>query len=141
STLVKPAYGAFACRDGRHVSIAALEDHFWVRLCEALDLAPYGGEAFRAMKARKPVAGAINARIAEVLADRDADEVFALLQRQDVPAAPVVEPSRVAALPQFAQRDKFEAGDVLPVARYPVPMAGVQPGRLGGAPALDSVRN
>lgn len=140
ATLVKPAYGAFACRDGRHVSIAALEDHFWARLCAALDLAPYGGEAFRAMKARKAVAGAINARIAELLAASDADEVFALLQRHDVPAAPVVEPSRVAAVPQFAQRGKFEGGGVLPVARYPVPMTGVVPGRLGGAPALDSAR-
>ncbi|MDP9912501.1 crotonobetainyl-CoA:carnitine CoA-transferase CaiB-like acyl-CoA transferase [Variovorax boronicumulans] len=141
AALVKAAYGAFACRDGRHVSIAALEDHFWARLCEAIDLAPYGGEAFRAMKARKAVAGAINVRIAEVLADRDADEVFALLQQHDVPAAPVVEPSRVAALAQFAQRNKFEAANVLPVARYPVPMAGVVPGRLGGAPVLDSARN
>jgi CoA:oxalate CoA-transferase len=140
ATLVKPAYGAFACRGGRHVSIAALEDHFWVRLCEALDLAPYGGDAFRAMKARKAVAGAINARIAEVLADRDADEVFGLLQRHDVPAAPVVAPSQVAALPQFTQRGKFEAGATLPVARYPVPMAGVRPGALGAAPALDSAR-
>src|SRR3990167_7800827 len=33
-TLVKPAYGAFACLDGRYLSIAALEDHFWQRLCQ-----------------------------------------------------------------------------------------------------------
>jgi crotonobetainyl-CoA:carnitine CoA-transferase CaiB-like acyl-CoA transferase len=112
-----------------------------VRLCEALDLAPYGGEDFRAMKARKAAAGAINARIAEVVAHSDADEVFALLQRHDVPAAPVVEPSKVAALPQFARRGKFEDGAVLPVARYPVPLAGVRAGALGGAPALDSARS
>jgi CoA:oxalate CoA-transferase len=134
ATLVKPAYGAFACRDGRHVSIAALEDHFWVRLCEALDLAPYGGEAFRAMKARKAVAGAINARIAEVLADRDADEVFALLQRHDVPAAPVVEPSRWPRCRSSRSAASSRPATTLPVARYPVPMAGVRPGRLGGAP-------
>ncbi len=141
ATLVKPAYGAFACRGGQHVSIAALEDHFWARLCDALDLAPYGGEEFRAMKARKEVAVAINARIAEVLAGREADEVFALLQRHDVPAAPVVEPSQASGLPQFAQRDKFEAGGLLPVARFPVAMAGMVTGRLGGAPALDSARD
>ena len=141
ATLVKPAYGAFACRGGRHVSIAALEDHFWARLCDALDLAPYGGDEFRAMKARKDVAVSINRRIAELLADREADEVFALLQRHDVPAAPVVEPSHVSGLPQFAHRDKFEAGSLLPVARYPVAMAGMVPGGLGGAPALDNARD
>lgn len=142
ATLVKPAYGAFACRDGRHLSIAALEDHFWARLCQALDLAPYATAALRQMPARKAMAGAINARIAEVLAERDLNEVFTLLQKHDIPAAPVIGPSELAALPQFALRDKFEAeaGQSLPLARYPVAMAGVRPGRLGVAPVLGNAR-
>jgi len=141
ATLVKAAYGAFRCRDGRHVSVAALEDHFWQRLCEALDLAPFDGEAYRSHKARKPVAAAINRRLAEVLEGIDADQAFERLRQHDVPAAPVVEPAQVAALAQFAERGKFEAGAAMPLARYPVPMAGVMPGRLGPAPALDSMRN
>lgn len=140
ATLSKAGYGAFRCRDGGHVSIAALEDHFWERLCAALPLAPYDAPAFRSHKARKPVAAEINARIAEAVAGMEADAVFDLLQRHDVPAAPVVEPAQLASLPQFAQREKFEAGAVLPLARYPVPMAGVVAGRLGAAPALDDAR-
>ena len=54
--------------------------------------------------------------------------------------APVVEPAALAALPQFAQRGKFEGDAALALARYPVPMAGVAPGGLGGAPRLDSAR-
>ena len=140
ATLVKAAYGAFLCRDGRHLSVAALEDHFWARLCEALDLSPYGDAAFRSHGARKKAAPAINARLAEALAALDADDAFALLQRHDVPVAPVVEPAALAALPQFAQRGKFEGDAALALARYPVPMAGVAPGGLGGAPRLDSAR-
>lgn len=139
--LVKPAYGVFACRDGRHLSIAALEDHFWARLCQALDLSPYGDEAYRSHGARKKVAAEINERIARALAGLDADAAFALLQRHDVPTAPVVLPGELAALPQFCERDKFEDGATLPLVRYPVPLAGVVPGALGPAPALDNARH
>jgi crotonobetainyl-CoA:carnitine CoA-transferase CaiB-like acyl-CoA transferase len=137
-TLVKAAYGAFRCRDGRYLSVAALEDHFWKRLCAALDLAPFGGEAYGSHKTRKLVAEAINRRIAQVLEGMDADDAFELLHRHDVPVAPVVEPARLAALSQFVLRGKFEQGTVMPAVRYPVPMHGVVAGGLGGAPALGS---
>jgi len=140
TTLVKAAYGAFRCRDGRYLSVAALEDHFWKRLCAALDLAPFGDEAHGSHKARKLVAEAINRRIAEVLEDMDADDAFDLLRRHDVPVAPVVEPAHLAALPQFALRDKFERGAVMPTVRYPVPMSGVVAGDLAAAPALGSLQ-
>lgn len=139
--LVKPAYGAFACRDGRYLTVAALEDHFWVRLCEALNLTPFDAEAYRAHGARKKAADAINARIGQALAGLDADAAFALLRRHDVPVAPVVLPSELAALPQFAERGKFEDNGTMPLMRYPASLAGVEPGALGPAPALDSARS
>ena len=141
ATLVRAGYGAFRCRDDSHVSIAALEDHFWQRLCAALDLGDFGSQAYHSHKARKPVAAAINRRIAEVIGGMDSNEAFDLLRRHDVPVAPVVEPARLAALPQFAQREKFETGTLMPLARYPVPMAGVVPGALGPAPTLDNARS
>ncbi|MDU7524675.1 MAG: CoA transferase, partial [Roseomonas mucosa] len=60
----RPAYGAFACRDGRSVSIAALEDHFWARLLGTMDLAPFDGPDHARMAGRVPATEAINARIA-----------------------------------------------------------------------------
>lgn len=141
ATLQKAAYGAFRCADGAYVSVAALEDHFWQRLCAALDLGPFATEDYRSLKARKPVAAAINQRLTEQLQTMDSAQAFALLARHDVPAAPVVEPAAVAALPQFAQRGKFEAGAGVQLVRYPVPMAGVRPGALGPAPALGSAKS
>jgi len=137
--LVRPAYGVFRCSDGRHVSVAALEDHFWARLCQALDLSPFDGTAYRAITARKAVAAAINARIADVMAGLDARAAFALLQTHDVPVAPVVHPSELQTLAQFASRAKFEDQTVLPLVRYPVPIAGIAADMLGPAPTLDSV--
>jgi len=136
--LVRPAYGVFLCCDGRHISVAALEDHFWLRLCHALDLSPFDGEAHRAIHARKAVAAAINARIAEVMAGLDSRAAFALLQNHDVPVAPVVHPGELQTLAQFARRATFEDGAVLPFVRYPVPMTGITAGTLGPAPRLDS---
>ena len=138
AALVKPAYGAFACLDGRYLSIAALEDHFWQRLCEVIDLAPFDDTAYRTFRQRKPHAQAINQRIADAVKDRDADDLFDYLSRHDIPAAPVVSPSNLAGLPQFATRSKFEAGDHMPLVRFPVPLAGVNDGALGPVPALGS---
>jgi len=137
---MRPAYGAFVCRDGRHISIAALEDHFWARLCQALDLSPFGDAVYCAMRARQPVAAAINARIGVAMAELDAHAAFALLQEHDVPVAPVLHPGELQTHPQFAQRAKFEGDAVLPLVRYPVPMQGMVAEMLGPAPILDSAK-
>ncbi len=143
ATLVKPAYGAFRCSDGEYLSVAALEDHFWKRLCEALPMAPFDGEPWRGIAARKPAAAAINARLAEALAAYERDRAFALLARADVPVAPVVAPNDVGALAQFRERDRFDPGSAdaaLPLARFPVPLEGMSAMGPGRAPALDSAR-
>lgn len=137
ATLVKAAYGAFRCRDGNYVSIAALEDHFWAKLCTALDLTPVDNQENRSYKARKAEAERINRRIAEAVEVMDSQAVFELLMRHDIPVAPVIQPSELAAQPQFASRDKFASAAFMPFARYPVPIAGVAEADLGHAPVLN----
>ncbi len=138
ATLVKAAYGAFRCKDGRYMSIAALEDHFWKRLCTVMDLSPFHGAEYATHKARKAVAEAINQRIGQAMQHLDSQEAFELLRRHDVPAAPVVPPSELATLPHFASRGKFGPGDDLPLVRFPVPLAGMGAADLAGAPPLGS---
>jgi len=139
STLVKAAYGAFRCQDGHYLSIAALEDHFWKRLCTVLDLAPFDGEAHRHHEARKAQAEAINLRIAQAVERWDSQALFSLLQQHDIPAAPVVTPSQLASLPHFTSREKFVAGDVMPLVKFPVPMTGLSSVEMDGAPKLGSL--
>ncbi|PZQ00584.1 MAG: CoA transferase [Variovorax paradoxus] len=140
ATLAKPAYGSFTCRDGRALSVAALEDHFWARLCEALDMGPFADPAYRMLGARKKEAQAINARIAAQLAGRDAAQAFEELARHDLPVAPVVAPGDLAGLAQFAQRGRLAGTAPLSLARFPVPLEGVDAAALGPAPALDDAR-
>lgn len=139
TTLVKAAYGAFRCGDGQYLSIAALEDHFWQRLVQVLDLAPFDAEDYRRHDARKAHAEAINQGIARAVANLDSRELFERLQAHDIPAAPVIAPSALATLPQFVSRDRFVAGEVLPLARFPVPMSGLHAVALNEAPSLGSL--
>ena len=94
----------------------------------------------RARPAPAPAAPAAAAAAPAARTTFAADALFDLLSRHDVPVAPVVEPARLAALPQFATRDKFEAGDHMPLVRFPVPLAGMSEGVLGPVPALGSAR-
>jgi CoA:oxalate CoA-transferase len=138
ATLIKAAYGAFRCKDGRYLSIAALEDHFWKRLCTALQLAPFDAPEYATHKARKVVADAINLRIEKAVQLLDSQEAFELLCRHDVPAAPVVPPAELVAQPHFASRGKFAPGDDLPLVKFPVPLEGMSNAQLAGAPQLGS---
>lgn len=140
ATLVKPAYGAFRCRDGQFISLAALEDHFWARLCQAMDMGPFAGEAYLHLGARKEAAEAINARIGEQLAAEDAPQALDRLSRHDLPVAPVVAPADLAAVPHFGQRGLFVQDQPLSLVRYPVALAGMERQADAGAPALDNAR-
>jgi CoA:oxalate CoA-transferase len=138
ATLVKAAYGAFRCKDGRYLSIAALEDHFWKRLCMALQLAPFDGPEYATHKARKAVADAINLRIGQALQHLDSAEAFERLCLHDVPGAPVVFPAELSAQTHFASRGKFAPGEDMPLVRFPVPMEGMGGANLADAPRLGS---
>lgn len=136
ATLVKVAYGAFRCRDGKYLSVAALEDHFWRRLTTALDMSPFDGEDYRTYGARKYAAQQINDTLARALAVLDAEHALGLLIKHDVPVAPVVEPAHTASLAQFAERGVIDRATRGPLARYPVSLAGMAAGDLGRSPDL-----
>jgi len=130
----RPAYGVFACRDGRAISIAALEDHFWSRLLGAMDLAAFATPDHARMALRVPATEAINALIATRCAAEDSEELLARLLAADVPAAPVVAPGEVAGFPQFVARGAMQDSEIGPLARFPVRLEGMAP--PGPAPAL-----
>ena len=130
----RPAYGVFPCRDGKAITIAALEDHFWRHLAEAMDLSPFGTAAYAHVAQRAPVAGEINAVLAARCALEDRDPLLARLLAADVPASPVVLPSEVADFPVFTARAVMQASAAGPLARFPVRLDGMA--APGAAPAL-----
>lgn len=136
--LSRPAYGAFTCRDGRSISIAALEDHFWSRLLGAMELAPFDTPDHARMAQRVPLTEEINALIGARCAEEECEVLLARLLAADVPAAPVLAPGEVAGFPQHVARGAMQKTALGPLARFPVRLEGMVP--MGEAPALGEAR-
>jgi CoA:oxalate CoA-transferase len=118
SALVRPGYGTFTGADGAPVAIAAIEDHFWAALVDALGLADWTGPEYARHSDRRPVAGPINAAIAEAVLAAPAATTVALLRERGVPVAPVLDPH--AALAAAAEHRVVDRPGVGRVYRWPV---------------------
>jgi alpha-methylacyl-CoA racemase len=98
-------YGIYAARDGKWLSVAALEARFWRNLCEQLgvpDLVEVQTDEARQAEAR--------ARLEAVFATQDRDEWVALLAPADTCVAPVHDITDVAGDPQFRARGVLRDG-------------------------------
>ena len=79
-------YRIYETADGRHLTIAALEPHFWRRLCELLerpDLEPRAADA--------------HAELEEIVRSRPLTEWLELFEGEDVCVGPVATPEEAAA--------------------------------------------
>ncbi|WP_153505329.1 CaiB/BaiF CoA transferase family protein [Cumulibacter manganitolerans] len=97
AALVRAAYGVFSCRDGVLVAIAALEDHFWAALVDALELREWDGPEWTTSQDRRAAAPRINSAIATVLARCDSEEVLSVLNAAGVPASVIRSPREALA--------------------------------------------
>ena len=122
--LSKPAYGVFRTQDGEFLSIAALEDHFWERLSQALDLDP-AIATLKLYDQRVPEAGRINQIVAQRIALEPLHALFERLVRADVPVSVVKTPDQVRSSDHCIERGLTSA-DAAEFIRYPVAMAGMQ---------------
>ena len=128
-------YNLYETRDGRWLSVGALEPKFWAALCRAVGLEELIQEQFAGGDDRQ-------ARAVETLArafkSRDADDWLALFGDEDVCVAPVNSLDEALDSRHFRERGTFEsvphprAGDIdlLGVA----PKLTETPGRLSHAP-------
>lgn len=133
--LTRPAYGAFRCADGLIVTIAALEDHLWAKLVEALDLTTHLTGPLARYAERMAKADDINEAIGAICATLDRQPLLARLIELGVPAAPLLQPFEVFSHPQFQERDRFSVAGSGPLSRFPVQLAGM-PYSLESAPSL-----
>jgi CoA:oxalate CoA-transferase len=137
-----PGYGTYRTADDRFVSIGVLvEEHFWSNLCHALGLAELGQLGLAQRIGDKEH---LDARVAAAVARLSLAEVRAVLERHDVPVAPVLSRDEMLELDHFHQRGTVtssshgtERGTTMGhPARYWV-HAARQPGQV---PALDEDR-
>jgi crotonobetainyl-CoA:carnitine CoA-transferase CaiB-like acyl-CoA transferase len=123
----RPAYGTFRCLEGRAITVAALEDHFWRALVVALPLPAFDAPAFAHYAGRAAATPDINVAIAGVLATENSRTALARLAAADVPVAEVVALDELPESPALAHRERFVLTGVGPLLRFPVALEGVTP--------------
>ncbi|MBI5781668.1 MAG: CoA transferase [Rhodocyclales bacterium] len=102
-----PCYAVYETADGRHLAVGALEEKFWVRLCEAIgrpELIPF----HRAVGAEGAKA---KAELAAVLRTRTRDEWAAFFAPLDCCVTPVLAPEETLAHPLFRQRNALKTAE------------------------------
>ena len=106
-----PFYDTYETRDGRHISIAALEPEFYALLREKLDLGDAQFEGLGIATVTEPAARArwpaLRAALARLFKTRDRDEWCRLLEGTDVCFAPVLTLEEAARHPQNVARRNF----------------------------------
>ncbi|HUU63640.1 MAG TPA: CaiB/BaiF CoA-transferase family protein [Dehalococcoidia bacterium] len=95
-----PFYGVYETKDGKYVSIAALEPWFYANLCELLgreDLLPYEWDTAKWDD--------LSAEFRKIFRTKTRDEWVELLRQKDVCVAPVKSVNEVFEDPQVVQRE------------------------------------
>lgn len=96
-----PYYGIFECADGKHLSVGPIEEPFFVRLCNAIGLAPTPD--------RKDKSGwpALRSTLENIFRTRTRDEWATLLERGDHCVSPVLTNSEAPQHAHLAARGSF----------------------------------
>jgi crotonobetainyl-CoA:carnitine CoA-transferase CaiB-like acyl-CoA transferase len=134
--LRRPAHGTFRTADGRFLTIAAVEDSFWIGLCEAIgrpdlgrrqDLADYNARCAHADEIDEAVSAALGSGSCEHWLD--------ILSQYDVPAVPVLEPWQLPDDPQVRHLGALPAW---PDVRAFLPISGLSTTTATAVPEIDS---
>jgi alpha-methylacyl-CoA racemase len=110
-----PFYAVYECSDGRWLSVAPMEPHFYALLLDGLGLADEDLPA-QYDRERWPE---LRARLAEVIATRTLDDWLSTFEGTDACVAPVLDFEEARQHPQLAARGLFVDGgaEVVPVPR------------------------
>jgi alpha-methylacyl-CoA racemase len=126
-----PFYDTYACKDGRHVAVGALEPQFYAELLEGLGLtgrltgAQYDREHWPEHRRR----------IAEVLATRTRDEWADVFAGTDACLTPVLSLHEAPTHPHMAARGTFHSQDAV-LQPAPAPRFSRTPGAVRSGPRL-----
>lgn len=98
-----PGYGVFETADGRHLSVGALEPHFFDALCEALGLPEHKGQTGLLGEEGR----ALQKEIARAIKSRTQQEWMQVFEKVEACVEPVLEGEEVLAEPQLNHRKMF----------------------------------
>jgi len=127
-----PFYDVYACADGEHVAVGALEPQFWAALRERLH--PYLGDEPLPDRADPRQWPGLRARLADVFATRTRAEWVEVFDGSDACVAPVLSYSEAAEHPHLRARATYvERGGIVQPA--PAPRFSATPAGLSTPPS------
>ena len=116
-----PCYRLYRTADGRLLALAALEPHFWHRLCGAVGRADLRSRQYSA-------SARVFRQVEELVGGRTLAEWMEIFAREDIPAEPVLSAAQAQGHPQVRARGILaEGGDMLPRIGFPALVDGVRP--------------
>lgn len=104
-----PYYDTYACADGKHVAVGAIEPQFFAELMKGLELEFDQDDTSRWPEMRAAIAGRFT--------ERTRDEWAAVFEQTDACVAPVLSLAEAPLHPHMAARGVFAALDVGPEPR------------------------
>lgn len=116
----RPAIGIFECADGRYISVAAVEDHFWRAFCKVVERFDWLQDPrFATGRERRANARVIREALPPIFRARPMREWLSELVAAGVPAAPVNDLGQAAADPQAEAREILQWLDHPILGRLP----------------------
>lgn len=101
------SYGIYLCRDGRYVSLGALEAKFWKKFCQLIDKPQWEERYYGDSKAQ----AALKADLTRMFLERDRDEWLRLVGRADVCLTPVLGIDEIEHDPHLQARNMIVEHD------------------------------
>lgn len=131
-----PCYNVYACADGKYVALGLIEEHFWHRFCDAVELPALKAEQW-------PQGAACEAQkrtLADLFATRPRDAWVGALEAADIPVGPVLSMEEAFAAPHARHRQmllhmEHPQEGTIPQLGFPVKLSGT-PASLRAPPPL-----
>lgn len=121
-----PWYDSYACADGRHIAVGALEPQFWNALVDAMGLPAHFKD--------RADAGEIRTALSATFLTRSRDEWAALLEPLDACVAPILSFAEASGHPHAVARELYVERDGV-TQPAPAPRLSRTPARIGDAVA------
>jgi crotonobetainyl-CoA:carnitine CoA-transferase CaiB-like acyl-CoA transferase len=101
-----PGYGIYQCGDDVYINVCALQQDQFQRFCLSLELNHLADDPrFYDPKAQREFRSEVYPVIAEVMRTKPAEEWLGILDRSDVPAAPILSRDEVFEEPQMLENE------------------------------------
>lgn len=135
--MARASFGVFTCADGAQVALGAVEEKFWLALCELLGLDDLVSDSeLHDFEHRNRQWRTIRPRIAKAFLEESRDVWLEKVDQTQLPLTPVNSPEDAMVDPQFAERGVIHRHDDGFHVGLPAIFTGFEPRGSGPSPGL-----